>query len=1138
MARILQMLLFLLPLTALAQRQQFSLGADELKIDTVVPLFTYSQELGAGFADSTYEVNIVYPEFAPLKRREARRYRKLLGESLPETPQVDVYTGVSRRKGSLYASFMPFVRRDGKNLRLTNFGLEVTAHPLAASSRPASVQRRAVMVDKSRLSEGTWVKISVPASGIYQLSDSLLLAAGFSQPERVRVYGYGGALQPEKLTPAYLASTDDLPEVPTCIVGGRRLFHAQGPVSWASETAQQRQLNYYADQACYFLSDADDGQPPLLLDSLEFVADCYPLPDDYHSLYEVDDFAWYHGGRNLYDHRLFGAGVARSYALPSHQSDRAQLSITMSYNAYCNATVMVGDSVVGQILIDEKTTKGSGRKQYMDTYMKAAVDVWQFPLTQLTEDSVRVTIRQLSGGNMRLDNIVLTFSAPRPLADFSQAPQPVIAGPVAQQNRHADSAADMIIVIPPSDLLREQAERLAQLHRDYDGMRVRVVRADELYNEFSSGTPDGNAYRRYLKMLYDRAESEADMPRFLLLFGDGVFDNRMHISEFASLHPDDLLLCHESENSVSETACYVSDDFFCMLDDGEGADIIKTDKSDVAVGRLPARTVEQAKTMVDKIYSYRLGEHAGGWQNTICLMGDDGNANMHMNDAESVAAIISQGWPSYHVRKVYWDAYERVESAHGYGYPDVATLIRRQMYDGALLMNYSGHGGPYMLSHEYAVELDDFKAPTTLRLPVWFTASCEVAPFDGYIENIGEQAMFNPCGGAIAFLGTTRTVYAIHNRSMNKAFMNHVLEVADGQPHAFGEAVRLSKNDQVQGTKTQQQAGINKLHFALLGDPALRLPVPTLRAVIDSINGVGDGAIAQLTAGDTAIVKGHIEGRPDFSGVVSLTVKDVEQTITCRKNINTGEEAPKTPLVYNDRPTTLFVGSDSVQAGQFTIAMVLPKDISYSDGTGLMLVHAYSDDRSLSAHGRSEQFAMRSAPTYESDALGPVIKAWLDRPDFANGDVVSATPHLHAELTDDDGINASEAGIGHHLELVVDGEMRYTYNLNSYFEYAFGDFRHGTLDFTLPALASGHHELLVRAWDVLNNSSVLTLTFVVTDTGHLTGILSPLSSSPSLPPTYFDLQGRRHTTVSGSRSSLVLYRTEQGKMKKKVLRGQ
>ena len=245
---------------------------------------------------------------------------------------------------------------------------------------------------------------------------------------------------------------------------------------------------------------------------------------------------------------------------------------------------------------------------------------------------------------------------------------------------------------------------------------------------------------------------------------------------------------------------------------------------------------------------------------------------------------------------------------------------------------------------------------------------------------------------------------------------------------------------------------------------------------------------------------------------------------------------PRRPLVYTDRPSTLFVGSDSIVDGRFHISFAVPKDISYSDSTGLMLVYAVSSDRQLSAHGSSEDFVMVSAPEYDPEGEGPAIAAWLDSPDFADGGHACSAPLLHAELYDEDGINVAGSGIGHDVELVVDGLMRYTCNLNEYFTFDFGDYRSGSIDFQLPLLDDGHHELQLRAWDVLNNSSVLSLTFVTGPQYSPLGIIELMNNEQRTMSNAFDLQGRR--VKNPSTKQLLIVRSQDGKVKKKLYRKQ
>lgn len=148
-----------------------------------------------------------------------------------------------------------------------------------------------------------------------------------------------------------------------------------------------------------------------------------------------------------------------------------------------------------------------------------------------------------------------------------------------------------MILIPTSQKLRKQAERLKEIYETLDGMTARIVPADELFNEYSSGTPDATAYRRYMKMLYDRAESDSDIPKYLVLFGDGAWDNRMVSADWLGNSPDDYLLCYESENSFSEIYCYVSDDFYCMLDDNEAIQTGSDYRSGVTGKRRGRRTL-------------------------------------------------------------------------------------------------------------------------------------------------------------------------------------------------------------------------------------------------------------------------------------------------------------------------------------------------------------------------------------------------------------------------------------------------------------------------------------------------------------------------------------------------------------------
>ena len=1066
----------------------FNLTAQEVKIDSVLPVFDYAHELGYNYGDSTYSVTIDYPEFITMSSDDVLRYQKLMGNRVPgEMPEMTKHISVARKQGRLNVSFVPIVYRDGLWQKLVSFQMKVKAHPRvqsAAAVRRATAENERY-AEKSVLASGDWVKISVPVSGVWQLTEDVIRQAGFSSLSRVKIYGYGGALQPEKLTPEYLAATDDLQELPTCYVDGKRLFYAVGPVSWNSN--HQRIRNPYSTYGAYFLTENDSEAKTLSWE--DFKAQYENEEDAYCTLYETEAFAWYHGGRNLYDSKVLTNGSANTYEVPA-TGNSTEGSVTVSISGLtttggAKVTVQVNGEDVGTLSIDR-----------IGSYDKMRTSVATFTVSNLQASNQISLVPNGNCGTVRLDYIS-TYSESRtafPTSDQVFA-QPTVMYHISNQNHHADPQADMVIIIPTSQQLLEQAQRLKTLHEQHDQLRVNIVPADELFNEFSSGTPDANAYRRYMKMLYDRAETEDDMPKFLLLLGDCAWDNRMICDEWKYASPDDYLLCYESENSYSQTQCYVSDDYFVILDDNEGGAIVTSDQADAAVGRIPARTAAEAAVAIDKIESYVNNEEAGAWQNIVCFMGDDGNENAHMDDANTMAKLVESTYPNLVVKRVMWDAYTRVSSSTGNRYPDVTRIIKQQMSQGALMMNYSGHGAPSSLSHEYVLQLPDFQEETSLRLPLWMTASCDIMPFDGQEANIGESAIFNKKGGAIAFYGTTRTVYQNQNRLMNLSFTRHVLSKDEsGKAIPIGEAVRLTKNElMTAGAITgydrngnpirSTDTSVNRLQYSLLGDPAVRLAMPTRSLEVTSINDVpvAGGATQTLKAGSTAKIVGRVlneENATDetFNGVMTALVRDVEEQITCR--LNDPGEASKA-YVYPDRPNKLFNGSNVVTKGDFTFTFAVPRDIKYSDLTALFNIYAVNNEKTLEANGICNSLVLNGTEEQSGGSSGPSIYCYLNSEGFTNGGDVNTTPYFVAILNDEDGVNASGGGLGHDLQLTIDGNMATSYALNDYFQYDFGSYTRGKLGFSIPQLSLGQHKLLFRAWDVLNNSSTAELTFNV-----------------------------------------------------------
>ena len=1137
-----------------------SLDWEEMEIDSVLPVYTEVVPLETDYRTHTYSVSLLYPEYAPLSGKEAQvaeQYDSLLSE----TVDVETFVGVERGKGMLDISFIPVRRQGTRYEKLISAQIVINATRTARTNARAQADATARYAASSRLASGKWVKVSITEDGLYQLSRASLRKMGFTNPDNVHLYGYGGHLLPELVREG--THHDDMVEVPLYYNSPTDcwLFWGNGLVSWSGDI---RTVNTYARSACYFLTEEDTPSTIETLNTMQTLSRQTYGTTRAHTLYEKDEAAWSAMGRHLFGGDNYANGNSHTYSLEATDptgDGKLTVVFTGSENTSNNVSITVNGTSVGTLTVTP-----------IGDYISATSTTRHFDLTSMgTPAKLSVNLRSEAGKKARLDYLAYNYDrnisiTGKGFVDFSNGtyggaarfsitgtnvkvirtgsvgvkdalvkctkkdgtfyadvddgsqhfvafstsatfPEPTVVGNIDNQDLHSLDSLDMVIIIPASGKLLSEARRLAEAHTRYDGLRVAIVRADQIFNEFSSGTPDPTAYRLFLKMLYDKAADKGIAPRYLLLFGDCAWDNRMLSNAWRNSNPDDYLLCYESENSFSDTKSYVMEDYFGLLDDGEGNNILR-EKSDLGVGRFPVVTASAAKIMVDKCITYMSNQNAGPWRNLIYMLGDDGDENEHMRYANNVAENIIDKFPKMEVHKIMWDAYKRASSANNNTYPEATRQIKKQMKDGALVMNYTGHAAAYGFSHEFVLLREDFETTKSTRLPLWITCACDVMPFDSYTSNIGESAVLNPSGGALAFYGTTRTVFASQNYNMNRYFMQYLLSSntrsAGTERNRIGDAIRLAKNSIISDGR---EAGYleNKLQYALLGDPALTMGNPLQSVIVDEINGQDiDGTPIPLKAGERVRLSGHIEQADGttmtgFNGIVHTRLFDNEETIVCLNNAGATEA-----FTYTDRNGLLHESQDSVRAGVFSEEFIIPIDINFSGEAGRFVFYAIDAENGIEANGYNEDIPLGGiVDNTDFDKEGPEIYVYLNDEGFQNGGKVNATPLFVAQITDPSGISASGNGIGHDLSLCIDGKSDLTYNVNEYYTHEFGDFTRGTVAYSIPQLENGLHTLTFRAWDVLNNTSQTSLDFVVDD-GMKTNIMRLMASqNPAVTSTNF-----------------------------------
>lgn len=1005
------------------------------------------------------------------------------------------------------------------------FGLLTSAW--ADSSRYAS---------ESVLNSGKWVKIQVAEDGIYKLTAADLKKMGFSNLDKVAVYGYGGWPLDEDFSTTYI---DDVPEVAVWRSADYLLFYGKGPRKWEYSSSDKSFIhtnNPYSNYGYYFVSEKETTGRTMEKAASAAGATLQVTTFDDYVLHEEELVSVNSSGRELYG-ESFTSTLSRDFTISvpgiTNDEGKATLSFisrgngTITMNVDGNALISGSVSVpsdeyeVARELYRERAwmaDKGetvkvnigystTGHKNvhlnYFRLQMKRQLKVYDnytfFRSLSARGNASRFVIQGADASTLvfdvtdgvnpqqmetSLNGTELSFSIPASasLREFvvvkpSQIKVPVTVGEVANQNLHALPQQDMIIIAQPN--FTTQAERLAEAHRTKDNLTVRVVTPESIYNEFSSGTPDATAYRRFMKMFYDRKTSEADAPKYLLLFGDGSFDNRKLTSAWKSVDMSNMLLTYQTENSLSSQS-YVIDDYFGFLDDADNKKSLQNKKLCLGIGRFPIRTVEQATQMVDKVISYMENKNTGSWKNNLCFMADDGSntdgfMTEHMEFADQLAGYVESEHPEFLVNKLYYDAYKKDMTAGTY--PDVRSGLQKLLKDGLLLFNYTGHGGTTALSDEKVLTQTDINQFTYTHLPVWVTATCDFTRFDDLNTSAGEDVFLNKSSGGIALFTTVRVAYSRPNFPINDNVIRNLFERNNGRRRTLGEVMQATKNT---------LSSVYKLGFCLIGDPAVKMAYPEFGMKVTTVNGQSvDGNSISFKALEKITVEGEVldaSGQlvTDFTGIVNPTVKDSKVTVTCLKNSNK-DDSPA--FTFTDYPNTIFIGNDSVRNGKFSFTFTVPKDISYSNLQGKMNLYAVDTESGNEAQGNFDNFIVGgTSDTAETDTIGPEIRAlYLNDTTFVDGGQVNTTPYFVAELWDKSGVNITGSSVGHDMMLVIDESTVLSYNLNSYYELLLGEDGTGIVKFPIPALEPGKHTAEFWVWDILNNSTVRTFTFEVVE---------------------------------------------------------
>lgn len=729
---------------------------------------------------------------------------------------------------------------------------------------------------------------------------------------------------------------------------------------------------------------------------------------------------------------------------------------------------------------------------------------------------------------------------------------------VGSRLREDDEDRDLIVVT--YDDYVDNIQPLVNWRRA-QGLGVAVARVSDIYDEYNGGVFDPGAIRLYVRDLYIKGlhREGGRLPDHLMLVGDAWRDWR----DAEGKYPDHKLYRDFGMNQcptyyirteyASRTA---SDNYFVAFD--------VSGWPDMTVGRLSCPFDENVDAIVDKILSYEREPVNGPWTARCLLVADNEDVNTEGGSGgsgdftEATEDLADFFFPyGFEARKEYvtWlnRHFDGTAGFDGLNREDRKRYCReimkpdfRKRWD-ALIVGYSGHGGPQAWSHETLLAhhkdvpiVDDmYELHNGPRYPIVFQCSCSTCYFDDerqtnpndppdYGQSISEYGIHQPHDGAVAMMGSSRVGYEQPQNLFMQAFYDYVF------PDRRPRTAAITVGEAHFGGKVGSGQGSIREEFTLLGDPAMpvALPKPGITLI---------PAKTSLRLGETLAITGTVPDNLNGKATVSLfdqvyycTDRKTAENIFRDRLVATAEvevrngrfdvtftvpitpESPLPPLPSDSDGETVTAAS---VAGTAAPAGVTDGAATASAPAAGGIYHPIADNGRLFvravAYGTgfrqsyfcAEEVGVNVAGSITSnDHTGPEVDIYLGDRTFRDGDPVGSNPELLVDLSDPSGVliarNTETIGAGEQifLPLTAKVDAGAALDLTHYYTPTYNDTRGGSAETRL-ALGGGTHRIAITAYDSFGNKTTKSVQCYVSGALSIVNVMN--CPNPFDDETYF-----------------------------------